>query len=392
VAIVMASGVVVERISLFGWDIELGLLAIPFTLFWLLGAINSLNLIDGMDGLLSSLGLIICLALAAMAVLTEHWAMAAVGVVLAGALLGFLRYNFPPASIFLGDSGSMLVGLIVGVLGIQSSLKGPATIALAAPLAIMTVPILDTGLAILRRKLTGRSIYTTDRGHLHHCLLRRGLSSRGVLLCVATLSFITVWGALASVAFHGEFLAVLSALAVAGILVMTKIFGHAELVLLKNRLATAAVSFLHVRHHGDAHQTETRLQGSADWGELWGMLTESASPLNLISVRLDVNAPSLHEGYHARWDRNGDEVDEISKWRAEIPLAVYGQTMGRLEVIGQRDDEPMGAKIFTVAKLVEDFESSLSRMTAHMNGGPHFGPNGKMNGIPELREFNLPES
>src|SRR2546428_6188308 len=101
---------------------------------------------------------------------------------LAGALIGFLCYNLPPASIFLGNSGAMLIGLIVGALAIMSSLKGPATIALAAPLAALTIPIFDTSAAIVRRKLTGRSVYTTDRAHLHHCLSRRGLSDRrGVL-------------------------------------------------------------------------------------------------------------------------------------------------------------------------------------------------------------------
>src|SRR5439155_5894298 len=121
---------------IFDWHVELGLLAVPFTLFWLLGAINSLNLIDGMDGLLSSVGLIVTLAMAAMAVLGEQWMAACVAVALAGALLGFLRYNFPPASIFLGDSGSMLIGLVIGALAIRSSLKSPATVALAAPVAV----------------------------------------------------------------------------------------------------------------------------------------------------------------------------------------------------------------------------------------------------------------
>jgi len=158
VAIVIAFDVQVHHIQVFDWDIELGLLAIPFTFFWLLGAVNSLNLIDGMDGLLASVGAIISVALALMAVLSGHSAAACVAMALAGGLLGFLRYNLPPATIFLGDAGSMVIGLVVGVLGIQSALKGPATIALVAPLAILTIPILDTAAAIVRRKLTGRSI------------------------------------------------------------------------------------------------------------------------------------------------------------------------------------------------------------------------------------------
>ena len=81
---------------------------------------------------------------------------------LAGALLGFLRYNFPPASIFLGDAGSMLVGLVLGTLAIESSLKTPATIVLSFPVALLALPIFDTTAAIVRRKLTGRSLYSTD--------------------------------------------------------------------------------------------------------------------------------------------------------------------------------------------------------------------------------------
>src|SRR5205807_3125260 len=218
VLIVMSFGLVVHQISLFGWQVELGLLAYPFTMLWLLGAINSLNLIDGMDGLLSSVGLILTIAIAAIAILAGQSAQAAVAVAMAGALAAFLRYNFPPASIFLGDSGSMLIGLVVGTLAIQSSLKTTATVAMCAPLAILSVPFFDTLMAIVRRKLTGRSIYTTDRGHLHHCLLRRGLSSTRVLLLVSAFSLLTAVSALASLAFHNEFLCVFTVAAVASIL------------------------------------------------------------------------------------------------------------------------------------------------------------------------------
>src|SRR5205807_323940 len=177
VGIVMACGVWFRSVSLFGPPTELSWwIAYPLTAFWLLGAINSLNLIDGMDGLLGSVGGIICASLAVMAFLNAQYQASIIAIALAGSLVGFLWYNFPPASIFLGDCGSMLIGLVVGVLAIESSLKGPATVALAVPAALLVIPIFDTSTAILRRTLTGRSIFTTDRGHLHHCLQGRGLS------------------------------------------------------------------------------------------------------------------------------------------------------------------------------------------------------------------------
>jgi UDP-GlcNAc:undecaprenyl-phosphate GlcNAc-1-phosphate transferase len=244
VVIVMACGVVVKNITVFDYTIELGLLSHPFTLFLLLGAVNSLNLIDGMDGLLSSMGLIIVLALCAVAILSDHWTAAFVALALGGALLGFLFYNFPPASVFLGDSGSMLIGLVVGVLAIQSSLKGPATIALATPTALLIIPLFDTTAAILRRKLTGRSIYDTDRGHLHHCLLRRGFKAYHVLLLVSGFCLVTVTGVLASLALKNELLAVLSAVTVVSILVVTRLFGYGELALLGQRFRSLLESFL----------------------------------------------------------------------------------------------------------------------------------------------------
>src|SRR5262249_51540535 len=159
--------------------------------FFLLGAINSLNLLDGMDGLLGSIGTVIGLALVALAALRGDWAPACVAAALTGAVLGFLRYNYPPASVFLGDAGSMLLGLVLGVRSLRGTYELSGTVPLAVPIALFTLPILDTGAAIVRRKLTGRSIYCTDRGHLHHCLLRYGMSRPRVLLVVTLLGLFT---------------------------------------------------------------------------------------------------------------------------------------------------------------------------------------------------------
>ena len=100
-----------------------------------------------------------------MAKLTGHIQVEIVAIAFAGSLLGFLRFNFSPAKIFLGDTGSMLTGLVVGTLTIQGSLKGPGTVLLATPLAVWAIPILVSGAAVVRRKLNGRSVYSTDRGH-----------------------------------------------------------------------------------------------------------------------------------------------------------------------------------------------------------------------------------
>jgi UDP-GlcNAc:undecaprenyl-phosphate GlcNAc-1-phosphate transferase len=380
VTILIGFGLIVKNIRLFSYDIELGLLAIPFTAFFLLGAINSLNLLDGMDGLLSSIGFIISLAMAGMAVIGSRWPAASLAVALAGALLAFLFYNFPPASVFLGDSGSMLIGLVIGMLAIQSSLKGPATVALAAPAAALAIPILDTTAAIVRRKLTGRSLYSTDRGHLHHSLLNRGLSIRSALLWISFFCSLTVVGALASLAFNNELIAVVSALTVAGILIGVKLFGHAELMLARQRLVASVTSFLTTPSNGSARHMEIRLQGSADWTELWSPFTRQAESLNLKTLHLVVNAPLIHESYHARWDSPGEAADHHALWVAEIPLMVRGHRLGGLQITGHRDDDPIWKKIAALTKLVEEIENKLTVLQSGVhNGAPANGKSVAMN-------------
>lgn len=364
VAIVMYFGVIVRQIHVFGADWALGGWSYVFTGFLLLGAINSLNLIDGMDGLLGCVASIICLAMGMLAFVAGHFVAAAVAFALAGALFAFLCFNFPPASIFLGDCGSMMVGLVVGTLAINSSLKGSATVVLATPMAMFAIPIFDTLAAIIRRKLTGRSIYSTDRGHIHHCLLRSGLSTRKALFFLSFFCLLTVCAALASVALSSELLAVVSILAVAAILVFTRLFGHAEFLLIKERFIGLVVSFFSWGTNKDSHALEVRLQGSADWKELWRSLTACASKLDLKTVRLDVNAPAIYEGYHARWDRFDQDAETQTAWRFEIPLIVRGQAVGRLEVAGHRDDESARRKVAKIAKLAEDVENAVSRLTS----------------------------
>jgi UDP-GlcNAc:undecaprenyl-phosphate GlcNAc-1-phosphate transferase len=363
VGIVMACGVRIESISLFGAPMDLDLwIAYPLTAFWLLGAINSLNLIDGMDGLLGSVGSIICTTIAVMAFLNGQFAAAIIAIAMAGALVGFLCYNFPPASIFLGDCGSMLIGLVVGVLAIDASLKGPATVALAGP-ALLVLPIFDTSMAILRRTLTGRSIFTTDRGHLHHCLQGRGLSNRTVLLLVGGLSLVASVGALASVWFNTQLYAALSIFGVCGVFMVTRLFGHAEFLLLKERLMAVLFAVRNGHKGGRVHQLEVRLQGSADWNDLWKNVTACAEEMRLKAICLDVNAPAIMEDYHARWGKVVENTENPAIWRLQFPLQAHGQVLGRLEIAGQRHGMPVGEKLASIAKLVADVELAVAGLT-----------------------------
>jgi hypothetical protein len=178
-----------------------------------------------------------------------------------------------------------------------------------------------------------------------------------VLICISSFCLMTVVGALASLALGNELFAVLCAGAVVSILIVTRVFGYAEFLLVKKSLAASVNSFWSKPFNGRAHQIEVRLQGTADWKELWDAITTCADQLNLKIVRLDVNAPSLQEGYHARWERDGDDEDP-SLWRAEIPVGSNGHTVGRLLIAGQRDLEAVYAKVARMEELVGHFETA----------------------------------
>lgn len=329
------SGLWIERLSVFGFEIQLGLLAIPFTLFWLLGAINALNLLDGVDGLATSVGIVLSISIAAIAVFTGHRTEAFLALAMAGALTGFLVYNRPPASIFLGDAGSMLIGLVLGMLAVRSSLKGPTIVALAAPTALWAIPILDVSMAIVRRKLTGQSIYTTDRGHLHHLVLRRGFRGWHTVLVIGLLCMVTSVAAVISVYLHNEALAMGTVGIVFGTLVVTRIFGHHECRLVERHARQFVLSLSpSASHRRNRHvPLQSRIQGSRQWEELWETLTHFAERFDLSDIQLNVTMPALAEEYHASWKRKVHPA-ESKLWRSEIPLLAGDAFVGRLCITG----------------------------------------------------------
>lgn len=363
--LIFPGGFYVGSVQLFGQEVQLGVFGLAFTAFWMLGCINALNLIDGMDGLLGVVALVACLTLAAIGVLTGRWLAAVAAATLAGSLVGFLAFNLPPARVYLGDCGSMVIGLVVGAVSIEASMKGPTAAALATPAALLVIPILDTGAALVRRILTGRSIYMTDRAHLHHCLLNRGMSRGAVLALVGGLCLVPAVGGVLGQVFGADLFAVLGAAAVAATLLLTRRFGTAEARLLVERARAVVAALRHGRAPDRIHALEVHLQGTAEWNEVWLRLTRAAEALRLWAVRLDVNLPAQHEGYHARWQRFGVVPgDESHLWRAEVPLYIGDRVIGRLTAVGCRDGGSAWSKLNRLATVVDQAERAAGALAA----------------------------
>jgi UDP-GlcNAc:undecaprenyl-phosphate GlcNAc-1-phosphate transferase len=207
---------------------HLGWLSLPLTVLWIVGVTNAVNLIDGLDGLAAGTALITTTGVAAIAIVSGQTGFVAMSASLVGALLGFLPYNFNPARIFLGDSGSMFLGFVLAVISIKSNQKGSTAVATLAPLLVIGFPILDTGLALIRRSWTiGHDgirlgsvryvaanlnrLFLPDRGHIHHRLLDIGLSQRKAVLTLYGLAALLAGVAFVDVISNSRFVGLLLA-------------------------------------------------------------------------------------------------------------------------------------------------------------------------------------
>jgi UDP-GlcNAc:undecaprenyl-phosphate GlcNAc-1-phosphate transferase len=181
---VVAGGCVIREATnpFTGSSLELGWLGVPVTVLWVVGVTNALNLIDGLDGLAAGVGLIVAGTLCLISLSVGRADVALVTGILAGALSGFLFFNFNPATIFLGDSGSLFLGYTLAVLAIESAHKGATAVLVLAPIMALGVPIMDTLLTVMRRLLVSASLMEADRDHIHHRLIALGLSHRHAVL------------------------------------------------------------------------------------------------------------------------------------------------------------------------------------------------------------------
>jgi UDP-GlcNAc:undecaprenyl-phosphate GlcNAc-1-phosphate transferase len=174
----------VQVIAVAGYSFSGTIVSLLVTILWIVTCTNAINLIDGVDGLAVGVSLFASITILIEALLDHNFSMALAVVPLVGAMLGFLRYNFAPASIFLGDSGSLTIGFLLGCFGAIWAEKSTTLLGLTAPLMILAVPLLDVCLAVIRRLLRGQPLFSADNAHIHHKLLSRGLTPQRLLLLI----------------------------------------------------------------------------------------------------------------------------------------------------------------------------------------------------------------
>jgi len=188
--ILFAGGFGVFQLPLLFGSHDFGWLALPLTILWVLWITNAFNLLDGIDGLAAGSALFSTLTVFVVFLISGNILISSITLALAGAILGFLRFNFNPATIFLGDSGSLFIGFMLSALALAGAQKTPTIVAVAIPVVSFGLPVLETVLSVMRRFLNGQPLFTADRGHIHHKLLERGFSQRQVVLILYVVSAI----------------------------------------------------------------------------------------------------------------------------------------------------------------------------------------------------------
>jgi len=289
-----------------------GWLVLPATLFWLVLITNAVNLIDGMDGLATGVALFATLTILVSGLQWKNVPLAMAVVPLVGALLGFLRYNFNPATIFLGDSGSLTIGFLLGCFGIFWTQKSATMLGVTAPLLALAIPLMDSVLAVIRRFLRRESIFHADRGHVHHRLLSKGLTVRqaaillyGVSLIFAILSLVS---SMVRDSYAGVVLVLFGAVTWMGV----QSLGYVEInmagrLLLGGGFRRMLMGQLVIRNFEEA------VRQAAEGHQTWLAIRDAAAELGFDRIEMELHGQSYGERIRM-YDADSPE------WTAEVPL------------------------------------------------------------------------
>jgi UDP-GlcNAc:undecaprenyl-phosphate/decaprenyl-phosphate GlcNAc-1-phosphate transferase len=234
-----------DAVHLFGTSIEVGVLAIPISILWIVGVTNAFNLVDGLDGLSAGLALISALSLAGVAAFVGLWGLASASFVLAGALIGFLPYNIYPAKVFLGDAGANTIGFCLACLALKSGSVMTAGMAVLLPIVVMGLPVAEGMISMLRRSLrrladADRGIFEADRQHIHHRLLDLGLDHRRAVLTLYGIGVVLAACGFASMFVTNRGAAILLFTMLIAAFIGVKRLGYDEFALLRRGVVLKA--------------------------------------------------------------------------------------------------------------------------------------------------------
>lgn len=322
-------------------DFPLHFLSFPVTVFWFLLVVNAINLIDGLDGLAAGVSFFVSLVLMVLALMAAKYDLALALAVLCGACMGFLRYNFNPASIFMGDAGSYFLGYSLAALSIVGAMKSQASVAMLIPAVALGLPLMDTLLAPIRRFITGRDMFRPDSGHIHHKLVRMGLTHRrsvlilyGVTVFFGVLALIMVNARDEKVGLLFFILAVVVILGFRKIgyleyLAVDKMFGYFHDVTDVMGVSKERRTFL---------ARQIAINDARNIDEMWQRIVDALELLafDRAEMRFNGHCLTFHQNGEYLWCSRDVCIDPVrSEFRVlhlDLPLVIDKQTYGALHL------------------------------------------------------------
>ena len=351
-----------STISVFGAEIELGHMFYPLGVLWLVGIINAVNFLDGADGVASTAGIFMSLTVGAFAVITGQTTILIISVVFAGALLGFLFCNFPPAKVYLGDAGSTLIGLVTGVLIIRACTVEDRVIHILPPLAVAIIPVFDAFLSFYRRMSSGRGLFSPDRAHIHHRFLLIFQCNQKILRCFSL--FFLLGGCVACLGMYhrNDWFSLAAVMMIPCVLIFTGLFGKEEMRTLLERFRYEWKKRMHKKNDEDDLGMMLRFQGNGPWDELWQELVTTIKSVSCHKVSLDVNIPFLHESFIGRWDNPDVQTHDKILVYYIIPLFYDNQKVGTLVISLSVDKRKDRSDADNQRDIMKNFADEISEL------------------------------
>jgi UDP-GlcNAc:undecaprenyl-phosphate GlcNAc-1-phosphate transferase len=357
------AGFRIVNLPILGHGIHSPVLSLAVTAFWIVAVTNSLNLIDGLDGLAAGIAFFVTVCVFVISLIQGNHFVCILAITLAGALLGFLRFNFAPATIFLGDTGSLFLGFFLATLAIRTSQKSSTLLAIVVPFVAFGLPLLDTALTVLRRLLSGRPLFTADRDHIHHRLLQSRLTPRVAVLGLYALAALFSLGSLLIIRSTGSLIALVAVLAGASGWFLTSRLRYEELSELNVYVSRAMQSQRRVLVNEILIRKASReLEVSAGLEESWQALVETMEALDFDGVTCQLarwpndSAPLL-----APWSRSG-EKESKDCWSASIPLRAGEKPLGMLQLWRALSKDRLLFQFSSLLDtLIPPFEKQLKR-------------------------------
>jgi UDP-GlcNAc:undecaprenyl-phosphate GlcNAc-1-phosphate transferase len=334
------------RLSLFEGHPAFLWLTAPLSLLWLLACTNALNLIDGMDGLAAGVGLLASLATLLAAILSHNLGLAVATVPLVGCLLAFLCYNFNPASIFLGDCGSLTIGFMLGCFGLIWSRRTGTMLGLAAPLMTLALPLIDVCLSIGRRYLRSAPIFKGDRGHIHHMMLARGFNTRaatlilyGVCIIAAFLALMQTFG---DYRFHGFIIIVFCVLVYVGV----NYLGYIELAAARRTLSRKMILSV-VKEEVYLHELTQAVARITSLPQYWDVVRTICKDMNFTTVHMQMHGIHFEEAM--------EDKGASPSWNISLSLGPHG-SLRVTRTAGHEAPDYMMRALIHLQNLIEQKE------------------------------------